>query len=123
MHALECGPRCTSWICNNWTAGLTAAFDKFLFIGGLQQAGKWVKKNRGHDVYTIHKYSSLAPILGHQWHLQVLNKQMDFCYINLETVQHHLHQRQDIQDAMDYGRSVHGGYILVFRLVVFMHQQ
>ena len=24
FHALECGPGCTSWICNNWTAGLTA---------------------------------------------------------------------------------------------------
>ena len=92
-------------------------FDKFLFIWGLQQAGKWVKKNRGHDVYTIRKYSSLAPILGHQWHLRVLDKQMDFCYAILETVQYYLHQRQDIQDAMDCGRSVHGGYILVFRFV------
>ena len=24
LHALECGPGCTSWICNNWTAGLMA---------------------------------------------------------------------------------------------------
>ena len=24
MHALECATGCTSWICNNWTAGLTA---------------------------------------------------------------------------------------------------
>ena len=23
LHALECGPGCTSWICNKWTAGLT----------------------------------------------------------------------------------------------------
>ena len=31
MHALECGPGpgCTSWICNNWTAGLTAAIRSF----------------------------------------------------------------------------------------------
>ena len=25
MHALECGPGCTSWICNKWTAGVMAA--------------------------------------------------------------------------------------------------
>ena len=23
-YALECGPEWTSWICNNWTAGVTA---------------------------------------------------------------------------------------------------
>ena len=25
-YALECGPEWTSWICNNWTAGVTAAY-------------------------------------------------------------------------------------------------
>ena len=23
LHALECATGCTSWICNNWTTGLT----------------------------------------------------------------------------------------------------
>ena len=41
------------------------SFDKYLFIGGLQQAGKLVKRNRGHDIFTIRKYSSLKPLLGH----------------------------------------------------------
>ena len=26
LHALECGTGSTSWICNNWTAGLTTVF-------------------------------------------------------------------------------------------------
>lgn len=91
-------------------------FDRFLFIGGLQQAGKFIKRNRGHDVYTIRKFSSLTPLLGHQWHLRVLNKQMDFCYIVLETVQFYLHQRPAIVDV-DPSRTVDGGYVLIFRFV------
>ena len=46
-------------------------FDHFLFVGGLQ-AGKFIKRNRGHDVYMITKFSSLAPLLGHQWHSGLL---------------------------------------------------
>ena len=92
------------------------SFDRFLFIGGLQQAGKFIKRNRGHDVYTIRKFSSLAPLLGHQWHLRVLNKQMDFCYVVLETVQFYLHQRPAIEDV-DPARTVDGGYVLVFRFI------
>ena len=30
LHALECATGCTSWICNNWTAGLTAGWLYFL---------------------------------------------------------------------------------------------
>ena len=93
------------------------SFDKYLFIGGLQQAGKLVKRNRGHDIYTIRKYSSLEPLLGHQWHLRVLNKQMDFCYVIKETVQFHLHKRHDIEDAVDETRTVDGGCVLIFRFV------
>ena len=92
-------------------------FDQFLFTGGLQQAGRWIQKSRSHDVYTIRKYSALTPLLGHQWHLRVLNKQMDFCYVILETVQYYLRRRQGIEDAMDSNRSVHGGHILVFHFV------
>ena len=76
-----------------------------------------MKKNRGHDVYMIRKYSALTPLLGHHWHLRVLNKQMDFCYVILETVQFYLHHRQNIEDAMDSVRTVDGGFLLVFRFV------
>ena len=39
-------------------------FDRFLFVGGLQQAGKLLRRNRGHDVYTVSRYSSLEPLFG-----------------------------------------------------------
>ena len=60
-------------------------YDPFLFAGGLQQSGKLIKKKRGHDVCGIKKYSSSALLFGDQWHLRVLNKQYDFCYVMLET--------------------------------------
>ena len=69
-------------------------------------------------VYTVSRYSSLEPfIFGHQWHLRVLNKQMDFCYIIKETVQFCLHRRLDIEDPVDDTRTVRGGYVLIFRFV------
>ena len=40
-------------------------FDRFLFVGGLQQAEKLLRRNRGHDVYTVSRYSSLEPLFGH----------------------------------------------------------
>ena len=92
------------------------SFDRYLFIGGLQQAGKLVKRNRGHNVYMIRKYSSLEPLLGRQWHFHVLNKEMDFCYVIKETVQFYLHKRHDI-DAVDDTRTVDGGSVLIFHFV------
>ena len=66
-------------------------------------------------VYTVSRYSSLEPfIFGHQWHLRVLNKQMDFCYIIKETVQFYLHRRLDIEDPVDDTRTVRGGYVFRF---------
>ena len=92
-------------------------FDRFLYVGGLQQAGKLVKRSHGHDVHTISRYSSLEPLLGHQWHLRVLNKQLDFCYVIKETVRFYLHHRLDIEDPVDDTRTVSGGDVLIFRFV------
>ena len=64
-------------------------------------------------MYGIKKYSSLAPLLGDQWHLRLLNKQYDFCYVMLETVQFYLHQREPILDPIDSARGVDGGFLLV----------
>ena len=72
-------------------------FDRFLFGGGLQQAGKFMKKYRGHDIYTIKKFGDLDSILGKRWHVRVLNKQLDFCCVKLETVRYHLHRRGQFQ--------------------------
>ena len=49
------------------------AFDYYLFTGGLQQLGKKHRQQRGHTIYGITLYGSLAPLLGDQWHIRVLN--------------------------------------------------
>lgn len=90
---------------------------EFPFDGGLQQVGKLVKSSRGHDIYTIRRYSTLDPLLGQQWHLRVLNRAKDFSYVILETVQYYLHRRVPAQDAIDDERSVDGGYLLVIWFV------
>lgn len=92
-------------------------FDKFLFAGGLQQAGKFLRKIRGQSMYTIKTYSTLVPMLGEQWHIRVLNKQGDFCYAIRETIQFYLYKRKPIEDATSSVRSVDGGYLLIFRFV------
>lgn len=95
-------------------------FDRFLYTGGLQQAGKKIKKYRGHDVYGIDKYGDLAPILGPRWHVRVFNEQMDFCYVILETVRFHLHRRQpvpDFQPDFEPHHTVDGGYAVIFHFV------
>lgn len=89
-------------------------YDHYLFTGGLQQAGKFLKFSQGHTVYTITKYESLAHILGQGWHLRALNKEKDFSYVILDTVEFYLHRRSSVEDAIDPERSVDGGYVLVF---------
>ena len=93
-------------------------FDKLLFEGGLKQYGKLLCKSRGHDVYTIQSYSALAPLLGDKWHMRGLNERLNFCYVNLKTVQFHLHKRQNIE-VYDFAgkRTIPGGYVLVFKFV------
>ena len=90
-------------------------FDRYLFVGGLQQAGKFLKSSHGHSIYGIKSYSSLAPILGRQWHESSTKR--DFCHAILEMVQYYLHLREPVEDALDEDRSVDGGYVLIFRFV------
>ena len=94
-------------------------FDYFLYVGGLQQAGKLLKKSyHGHDIYGIKKYHDLDAILGPGWHVRVLNRQMDFCYVILETVQFHLHHRQSVPDFRpDPQYTLDGGYAVIFSFV------
>ena len=49
-------------------------FDRFLFISGLQLAGKLRKITSIYQVCGVAKYSALAPLLGEEWHVRVLNK-------------------------------------------------
>lgn len=62
-------------------------------------------------------YGSLIPLLGAQWHIRVLNKQLDFCFVTLATVQFYLHERQSIKDPLDSSRDVKSGFLLVFKSV------
>lgn len=93
-------------------------FDKLIFDGGLKQYGKLLRKSRGQDVYTIESYTALAPLLGEKWHMRGLNERLNFCYVNLKTIQYHLHKRQNIEVFDPTGkRTIPGGYILVFKFV------
>ena len=92
-------------------------FDRYPFIGVLQQARKLTKSTSSHQVFVISKYSALSSLLGEQWHVTVLNKQMDFSYVVRETVRFYLRRHQSIIDPVDSWRSIDGGHMLVFRFV------
>ena len=92
-------------------------FDLNLFTEGLQRAGKISERNNSRKVYTVGNYSSLAEILGEQWHLRVINKEMDFCYVVKETVRFYLLERESIENAVDPSHRVEDGHMLVFSFV------
>ena len=48
-------------------------FDKLLFDGDLKQHGHMLHTFHGHDIYTIHRYSDLEPLLGEGWLCPVPN--------------------------------------------------
>jgi len=62
------------------------AFDRVLFDGGLAKHGYMKKSERGHEVYGIKRFSSLAAVLGDKWHIRILNEHSDFSYVNRQTV-------------------------------------
>lgn len=66
-----------------------------------------MKSTRGHGIYSIRRYSTLDSLLGQQWHL---NRDKDFSFVILETVQYYLHRRVPARDAIDDEHSVDGGY-------------
>ncbi len=68
--------------------------------------------------YTIVSFSRLDPLLGKNWHIRGLNKQLDFCYVHLETIQYCLHRRHGIRTISPEGTQLlPGGYIVVFKFV------
>ena len=92
-------------------------FDKILFSGGLQLAGKLAQIYRGHTIYKILTYSDLKPLLGAMWHVRFLNKQKDFCYVIQNTVNFYIHQRLHIVDPVEPSCTTDGGFVLIFRFV------
>lgn len=97
---------------------LELPFDKILFEGGLKKMGKPLRLSHGHEIYTIKCYGDLKPFLGSRWYIRALNEHLDFCYVNLDTVQFHLHSRQPLEEYSEHGSSyIIGGHVLVFRFV------
>ena len=94
-------------------------FDRLLFEGGLKQCGRFLGKRGGHDVYTVRGHADLKPLLGDRWHVRILAENLDFCYVNMDTVQYYLHTRQALKDFDNEGSaiSIPGGHVLVFRFV------
>ena len=93
------------------------SFDYFLFCGGLKQAGYLIKVSRGNEIFGIESYSALAPLLGDYWYVRVLNRQQDFCYAMLDTVQFYMYRRDSIVTNFEPLRQLEGSHVLVFKFV------
>ena len=67
----------------------------------------------------MHSYADLKPLLGDRWHIHILSENQDFCYVNIDTIQYHLHKRQSLKDYDKEGSAINvpGGNVLVFRFV------
>ena len=105
-------------MCSQGVLRIELPFDKLLFDGGLKQHGHLLRKAHGHEIFTIRRYADLEPLLGEGWHIRGLNDSLDFCYVNLHTVQFYLHQRKDIVEYTPEGtKTIHGGLVLIFRFV------
>ena len=95
-------------------------FDAMLYQGGLKSLGYLKKRDRGHEVYGIKAYKDLVPLFGENWHIRIKNKQLDFCYAKLETVEFYLRRRAPIEEftlSGDAITSTHGGHVLTFKFV------
>lgn len=71
-------------------------FDRVTFDGGLAIKGykKWYV--RGVQRYSIKGFKDLNYLLGMNWHYRGLNKNGDFTYVILETVEFYIHQRSHL---------------------------
>ena len=99
---------------------VTIPFTEEAFIY-LKDAGYYQNKSRGNEVYGLKDLKEWDHLLGKKWYLRVLNKWMDFCYVNVATVQFYLRQRKQIEEpdfkAMDQKIITKGGVVLVFKAV------
>ena len=97
-------------------------FDDVMFDGGLKQAGKLKKVQRGVNVYSISAYGDLDCLLGSKWFIRCFNSNGDFGYAILRTVNFMLKKRRPLveyrptQDAFEK-LTFSQGYCLVFTFV------
>ena len=95
-------------------------FDRVLFDGGLKQAGVFRGLSHGHEVFSISQFNQLDSLLGEGWWYRCLNKHMNFCYVNRETIQFYLHYRSCIPEydpANGVMKERSGGCVLIFKFV------
>ena len=81
-------------------------FDAMLYQEGLNLC-YLKKRERGHEVYGIKGYKNLVPLFGENWHIQIKNKQLDFCYASLETIEFYLRRQAPVEELTMSGDTIH----------------
>ena len=106
-------------------ARIDMPFDIIQFNGGLKAAGVPSKVIHGVQRYKINHFRDLTSLLGSHWHFRGLNKNGDYGYVILETVEYYLHERrplveylppQSLHENITY-KSTERGYALSFSFV------
>lgn len=97
-------------------------FDQVEFNGGLCVCGKKKRFLRGVQHYTISRYQDLNKLLGTNWHYRGLNKNGDFCFVILDTIEFYLYRRRPLKEYIptELGIDIRHrelGYMLVFTFV------
>jgi len=88
-------------------------FDAMLYHGGLKSLGYLKKRERGHEVYGIKAYMDLIPLFGENWHIRIKNKQLDFCYASLETIEFYIRKRAPVQEFTLSGEAITSVFFLI----------
>lgn len=69
-------------------------------------------------MYSISTHKTLIPLLGDNWHVRGLNRQMDFCYVNISTVEVYIYKRRPVLDFTPDGQqTIDRGCVLIFKFV------
>ncbi len=76
----------------------------------------------GTERFRIHEYKDLNPLLGKDWHWRGFNRNGDYCYVVLDTVEYYLYRRQPLKEyvpaeAGPLLQLLQLGYMLVFQFV------
>ena len=73
-------------------------FDYLLFKGGLQAAGIPKRLVRGNQRYKLQNYHDLDSLLGQNWHYRGINKNGDYAFVVLSSIEFYIHRRRHITE-------------------------
>ena len=104
---------------------INMGFDYLLFVGGLQVAGVTTRSAHGSTKYRIRAYSDLNFLLGENWQYRGINKNGDYAYVDLDSVEYYLRKRPNVMEYMPPQSSndtitvahTDAGYSLTFSFV------